>query len=292
LLALSKLKLLAQEISPDIVMTYGGPESVLAGVLWGKTTRFRGHQISRSAGVLEKLRLRASTYLVRKSVFPSAELLRRFSDITGALGAFLPIGLDEARFTYQQTQKLDHPILTIVGRLDPIKGHEGFLSVFKHLLANWSLRIPLPKLRIVGEPCNVSREQILRCIDKNALKIGQDVELITERVTDVPLLMAETTVGIVPSLGSELICRVGEEFLLCGVPIFVSGVGSLEELCGSDYGISYRGAESDSDIASLLKGLVYRSWHESQAMRCQRSRGAITKYSLGAMGIALESLWV
>ena len=61
------------------------------------------------------------------------------------------------------------------------------------------------------------------------LAIDEDIVFINDFVDNVSDHIASSSVGIVSSLGSEVICRVSEEFLLCGNPIFVTDVGSLSE---------------------------------------------------------------
>ena len=42
--------------------------------------------------------------------------------------------------------------------------------------------------------------------------------------------MKNTTFGVIPSLDSETICRVGVEFLQAGIPVLYSDAGALPEV--------------------------------------------------------------
>jgi hypothetical protein len=100
--------------------------------------------------------------------------------------------------------------------------------------------------------------------------------------------MSGTHLGVIPSLGSEVICRVAQEFLLCGCPIFVSGVGSLEEcLFSASAGSSYRGLDFSSSVQLFVQTLI-QAWQESLATRQERALEAKALFSLSTMGQRLD----
>ena len=74
-----------------------------------------------------------------------------------------------------------------------------------------------------------------------------------------------------------------QEFLLCGTPIFVSGVGALEEVLFVGAGESYRG-KSEPEIVSQLKKLVEKSLTETSISRDLRASMAKNLFSLHTMG--------
>ena len=102
--------------------------------------------------------------------------------------------------------------------------------------------------------------------------------------------MSATDLAVISSLGSEVICRVAEEFLLCGVPLFVSGVGSLEEcLVDKSFGSSYRGL-SEERAATLLTEKLWQASQESTIERQARAEAARQLFSLEAMGKELSTM--
>ena len=71
---------------------------------------------------------------------------------------------------------------------------------------------------------------------------------------------------------------------MCGVPIIVSGVGSLEEMLFDDTaGASYQGL-NDNECADLVIRWSYKSLQESESQKVIRSSKAIQLYSLDTMG--------
>ena len=107
----------------------------------------------------------------------------------------------------------------IVGRYDPVKGHD---VLFKALA-----QCTRPVHLVVA----VKDDQDIREIDRLAEENG-----VSDKVTAVGHLenignfMGSLDVGIISSLGSEAICRVGMEIMACGVPIITSDVGVLPEI--------------------------------------------------------------
>src|SRR5690606_32304942 len=101
-----------------------------------------------------------------------------------------------------------------------------------------------------------------------------------EKVQNLAELLSETAVGFVPSIGSEVICRVAEEFLLCGTPVVAHDVGSLSECAFGNFGDSYR----DEEMGGLqLAAWLRRSMGESAHEKAQRSADAARSFSLDSM---------
>ena len=108
----------------------------------------------------------------------------------------------------------------------------------------------------------------------------------TGRFPDVAEMMSSVSVGVVASLGSEQICRVAEEFLLCGTAVVVSGAGSLDDVHFENSGFSY-GCRTQSETATKLVQLLLDSYQESDQKRVERATLAGTRFSFATMGAAL-----
>jgi glycosyltransferase involved in cell wall biosynthesis len=176
----------------------------------------------------------------------------------------------------------------VVGRLDPIKGHRSFFKVFGEMLKIWPQDKPAPWLEIIGQPANISIETLRSFAQENHLREGHDWALCAERVADLPQRLRATHLGIVPSLGSEVICRVAEEFLLSGCPIFVSEVGSLPECLFADLaGSSFSEAPAEV-VASYLQRQLWSAYTEGEAQRLLRSEEAAKRFSLERMARDLD----
>lgn len=274
------------KFAPDHIVVYGGQESFLSRFLAakGKKVRFRGHEVP--GGALGRVRMKMALAPFDRVIAPSvfvAEALRN------ARVHVVPLGCDEARYRRRDDFLLPakRPEVVVLGRLDPVKGHAAILRIMAQVWRAWTDAATKPVLHIVGEAANISESEVRRLVAKHGAEA--DTKLTFARVEDVPKLMGEAALGVVPSLGSEIIARVAEEFLLCGTPVVVSGVGSLDEVLFSDAGASYRG-RSVTEAAQIVTAWVEKSVHEGDGAKSVRARRAKALFSLEAMGQSLREV--
>ena len=273
--------------NPDIIITYGGPETFLLRLLPKKERvyiRFRGQNEdvtkpkssafghSHIDGLLTPAKIVANRYAgLKKPIFT------------------VPLGLDTNRFHADHAfQNQKRPTLRIIGRLDPVKGHVAFLKLFSKMLSKWDYSHPRPFLEIIGEPANVSSNDLRVVAASIGLVENRDYKLIDSRVSDIESLIASTHLGVIPSVGSEVICRVAEEFLLTGTPIAVNDVGSLTE-CLFDHGagICYKANGDALQLVHVLSARLVEAFEEPLELRQKRAAKAQSLYSYEAMGKAL-----
>jgi glycosyltransferase involved in cell wall biosynthesis len=203
----------------------------------------------------------------------------------------IPIGLDISYWRPQASSKSrgdSRPICLIFGRFDPIKGHREFFSFWRLILERYSSLFPgdpKPLLKIVGRNENLTRDDLVA----SALKLGlaSDTEIVEGSVERPSELLNSAALGIVPSLGSEVICRVAQEFLLCGTPVLLSKAGALEEVLFESAGIC-----SDLKVADIDKIVLFvRSvFTEDDSLREKRSLTAQQKFRFSQMRTRLEIL--
>ena len=139
----------------------------------------------------------------------------------------------------------NHLLFLVIGRFDPIKGHDYLVEAF--LRAKFSDNIGnklAAQLVFAGYKANInSKEMYLKYLKyfdegkytKNkfyleSLKQGKNLFIIEEKLDNIEDLLAITSFGVIPSLDSEVICRVGVEFLQCSIPVISSDVGALPEV--------------------------------------------------------------
>jgi len=171
----------------------------------------------------------------------------------------------------------------IFGRLDPIKGHREFLPIFKDLVQMAeTFGDPIPRLKIVGMPANLSPEQIR--VEARRLNLSDlDVVIHCERVENVAEMMAQCSLGFVSSIGSEVICRVAHEFLLCGTPVVTTDVGSLPEVfVDKSFGTYYERA-NPKDASSRIYQWLRVAHCEANTKRQIRSKVAQSIFSIEKM---------
>lgn len=276
-----------KRFNPDAVITYGGPETFLTrftpGI--GKNFRFRGSEVSTS--FFSSLNQKLSHTHVEKIIVPGSLLLRDCRKIFGDERVVsIILGCSTAEYSPNlAARKKDRPRLMIFGRFDPIKGHKEFMQMFRGMLDIWPKNAPLPQLVIAGEPANVSVTDLTEAAQKTGL--NEDLVLVkTGRFPDVAEMMSLVSVGVVSSLGSEQICRVAEEFLLCGTAVVVSGTGSLDDVLFEGAGFSY-GGRTESEAATKLVQLLLNTYQETDQLRLDRSATAASRFSFSTMGTAL-----
>lgn len=275
---------IARDFEPDVLFTYGGPETFLARFLGVRLVRVRGSDVDPEA-VLEGPKQRLSHGHVAAVVTPSRVLAEKMSRVLPRVPVVpVTLGCDTEKFHRVEAGALPAPVAVIFGRFDPVKGHAQFLRVWRRVKE----LVPGALLHIVGEPANVSVAHLEHYAREAALVLGRDVKITAARVGNVAALLSGATLGVVPSIGSEIIGRVAEEFLLCGTPVLVSGVGSLDEvLFDETAGASWRGLDEGA-TAELVSRWLLRSAEEGEDAKRARAASAHERFSLAAMGEALS----
>ena len=277
---------------PEAIFCYGGVETVLALALKRltgvKVVRFRGQE-TKGFGSFNQLRQRWShrgvDFVLSPSDLISGELRR--------LGlknpiVTVPLGCDQQRYWHVPKVSRDgRAQLLVFGRFDPVKGHLPMIERTAEILRVWGNQPQKPQLHIVGEPANVSAADLVRAVERVGLVIDDDVRITTGRVEDVAALMSGSTLGVVPSLGSEIICRVAEEFLLCGTPVAVSAAGSLPEVVFPGAGFCF-GAKSEIETVQSFIEWIRTSLAESEEDKLARAAAAVQRFSLPAMAAGLQ----
>lgn len=132
----------------------------------------------------------------------------------------------------------DAMVVGVVARLSPVKGHETVLRALAALGDDG----PPVHLLISGESAQLTPDDLRA----TATELGvADRVRFAERVDDVREVFAAIDVGVVASLGSEAICRVGGEMMAAGVPVVASRVSVLPEM------VDDRGLVDPGDAAGL-----------------------------------------
>jgi len=117
-------------------------------------------------------------------------------------------------------------VLTVVGRIRPVKGQRVLLLGFSKLLLEFPDLVLLIPYRDTSE--NEPEMTALRT-DINRLNLKNHVLLIPER-EDILQIMEFADLGIVSSVESEVICRVAMEFFSVTTPVVAFPTGCLPEI--------------------------------------------------------------
>lgn len=288
---------LTKKIKPEIVIVYGGQETTLAALCIPQRTkliRFRGIALDVSK-FAERWRQRLALWRVHLVVTPSTILKATMTSFSRNVEA-IELGCDTERFfwrDYDSFKTSSRPEILIFGRLDPVKGHKEFLAFFAALLKEWpdhpcqehkgdfSWR---PLLHICGLEANVSESDLRTAAADLGLIDGEDFKLSIKRIENPALLMAQSLCGVVPSLGSEIIARVTEEFLLCGAAVVVPKVGALQEVvAGDSFGLVLDSLQPTEENIDGAIRFLFASRNEGIEDRRRRAESAKRFFSLAAM---------
>jgi glycosyltransferase involved in cell wall biosynthesis len=133
---------------------------------------------------------------------------------------YIPLGDFRQRYGIEKGALL----AGVVARLSPEKGHRPLLEAF----APVSHDFPSVKLIVAGPN---AREQTAQDLKEFAHALGiSDKVIFTGRIEDVREVMAELSLGLIPSLRSEAICRVALEYMTWGIPIIATDVNILPDI--------------------------------------------------------------
>jgi glycosyltransferase involved in cell wall biosynthesis len=115
------------------------------------------------------------------------------------------------------------PVIGIVARLDPVKGHRYLLEALSILKATY----PGLRLRVIGQEENIKVHDLQAIAAR--LRVNDQVDFVGFQV-DVAKAMGECTIGAIPSIGSEAVSRVALEWMASGRPVVAAKVGCLPEI--------------------------------------------------------------
>lgn len=115
------------------------------------------------------------------------------------------------------------PVLGIVARLDPVKGHRYLIEAMPILKTAY----PNLRLRIIGQEENIKTRQLQAMAER--LRIDGQIDFAGFKA-DIPAAMGECTIGVVSSIGSEAVSRVALEWMAAGRPVVATKVGCLPEI--------------------------------------------------------------
>jgi L-malate glycosyltransferase len=146
-------------------------------------------------------------------VIPNGVELSRFERVAGEASPFRALGVPEGA-----------PVVTVVSRLNPLKGLEPFLEAAALVARDF----PAARFVIVGDT-NPSERPYWSTLTNLTSALG-----LTDRVTfaglrrDVPQLLASATVAVMPSL-NEALSNVLLESMAAGAPVVATQVGGTPE---------------------------------------------------------------
>lgn len=212
---------------PDIVNVHTGSSHSLAAAI--SATLASPPAIVRTRGDARPVKARPFSGRMWKRtrgfIAANAAILAGFRDVFGGMGIISETiyqGIPDLEPVKSQ-HRAKPPVIGMVGRLDPVKGHKIALQAAAAVLRI----IPDALFCFAGADRNISSSSLAKAAAH--LGISRNVRF-DGYVPNVGLFMKSCDLGIIPSTGSEAVSRVAIEWMSAGIPVVCSRVGSLPEL--------------------------------------------------------------
>jgi lipopolysaccharide heptosyltransferase II len=145
---------------------------------------------------------------------------------------YIPRGVDLNLFKYNPSflRKRSHFTIAVIGRITPIKGHIYFLKAIARIVRT----MPKVKVLIIGDPSPGKQgyKSELKLLIRQ-LGLSNYVEFLGRR-SDLPDLLVNIDVVVVPSIVKEAFGRVIIESQAVGVPVIASDIGGISEVIDND----------------------------------------------------------
>lgn len=175
-----------------------------------------------------------------------------------------------------------------LGRFDPVKGLDVLLRAFQ-LLEKSEMHGELEQIELllVGRSENVHASELIRwaapwfpqihqSLGDDGVKVYEmssasdckRIRILDGKVADLYGIFSQCQFAVIPSQGSEIICRTAVEFMQFGLPIVSSGVGSLSETLGAA-ALRYEPAYEAKELAQVLRECLRHS-QDAEKMRMLR----------------------
>ncbi len=154
-------------------------------------------------------------------VFPSRFMVEReyAGEREGAI-AVIPHPVDTELFTTGKHMETLPRQLISIGRLSPMKGHRTLIRALALLPEDVCATI-------IGPPSQQSQEELLAF----AGDLGVENRLnLPGRVDNIREILSEGGIGVVTSLGSEVVSRAGMEIMSTGLPLLAAATNGLLDL--------------------------------------------------------------
>lgn len=212
--AVMRLRAIAREEASEIACAHTGRAQTLACALGLPLIRVKADAKKPSSGV--------PFHPANRIIAGSGHIARLYADTSVDMSRVTTIrqgiGLPEI-----QPPAAGSPLkVGLLGRLDPVKGHEIFLKAAARLLGSGRKT----EFHIAGYEANIKYADLLRQAED--LEISDSV-VFHGRVEGPFKFMAACDIGVIASLGSEAVSRAALEWLAAGRPLVATSVGSLPE---------------------------------------------------------------
>ena len=119
----------------------------------------------------------------------------------------------------------DHFVVGIVGRFDPIKGHDDLIKALSNLYHKLNRRYV--RLLIIGYNSVITSENIRKLVKAENI---ESICTIVGHRKDIRACISAFDLAVISSIGSEAISRTAFEIMASGIPLVASDTGVLPEI--------------------------------------------------------------
>jgi glycosyltransferase involved in cell wall biosynthesis len=258
LMAPRELRNIARNFDADVVFAHRGESHLIAAMAFRgskvRVARFRGDVRPPRSNLFSRwLNTKLTSGIAVSTERLKLDYEKKFR-LNGIPTRVIYPGIDVGRFSVERHKQsirkkfgLEPDIITIgmVGRLSPVKGHRYFCEAAKLV----SIRYPRVQFVIAGGDAQISSVDLQ--ILASTLKIPS-IKFF-EIVDNIDELMASFDIGVVASVGSEMICRVLLEYFAVGLPVVATSVNQISELMLlSNGGVLVPSGDSPSMAAAII----------------------------------------
>ncbi|MBP9698716.1 MAG: glycosyltransferase family 4 protein [Elusimicrobia bacterium] len=171
----------------------------------------------------------------------------------------------------------------LLGRLDPVKGHDYLLQAIQ-LLAP---RLTDQTFLVAGEDKKISKAELERRVAQ--MELSPWIRFLG-RVPDAGAFMDDCHAGIIASVDSEAVSRAALEWMARGRPLVATAVGALPEMVlNGDNG--YLVPPKNPGALARTIGLLMDNAERRQKMGERARRLAETQFGLAVMGEKTEKAY-
>ena len=206
-------------------------------------------------------------------------------------GESIPNGFDTEIFRPDETARSglrrefgleeDLPIVGMVARFDPMKGHSNFLAA-----ATWlAERHADVHFVLVGRGVEMANPVFAQVA--GTIPLAGRIHLLGER-QDIPALTAGLDVAVTPSVSEGFANAIGEA-MSCGIPCVVTDVGDSAKVLG-DCGRVVPPGDSLA-LAQAISELLRMPAGTRRALGMRARQRVIDEYSIAAVAARYEALY-
>jgi glycosyltransferase involved in cell wall biosynthesis len=175
---------------------------------------------------------------------------------------FKPSSVERSRIRQELEIPTNAPVIGLVGRWDPVKGHDLFLRA----AASFLKQSPDSHFIFVGKDCTPDNLALLKLVDAD---VKPNLHLLGER-HDIPAITAALDLSVCASIGEGFPNVIGEA-MACEVPCVATDVGDCADII-ADTGYVVASGNVKEMTEAWLKIFSLSSSESSQLGARARSR--------------------